>query len=69
VEKDTLQVKVLQGATEEVVITAIVGTQIRIAWSNAAMSAIAMLMALVAVFSWNRYLSHRPDAEPEPAAA
>lgn len=63
VEKDTLHVRVLIGSSQEVVISSIVGTQRRIALSNAAMSFIAMLMALVAVFAWNRSLKKTSSSE------
>ncbi len=56
VEKDTLHVRVLMGSSQEVIISSIVGTQRRIALSNSAMTFIAMLMAFVAVFAWNRSL-------------
>lgn len=57
VEADSLNVTVLQGGGQEVVITEIGRTQISIAWSNAAMSLIAFLMAFAGVFSWNRWLA------------
>jgi len=63
VEKDTLHVRVLIGSSQEVVISSIVGTQRRIALSNAAMSFIAMLMAFVAVFTWNRSLKKTSSSE------
>jgi hypothetical protein len=56
-EADSLEVTVLPGGGQEVVITQIGRTQTRIAWSNGAMSFIAFLMAFVGVFSWNRWLS------------
>jgi len=59
VETDTLDVTILEGSSQEVVITSIGRTQVRIAWSNAAMSFIAFLMAFVGVFSWNRFQSRR----------
>ncbi|MDE2996472.1 MAG: hypothetical protein OXT73_07025 [Bacteroidota bacterium] len=57
VEADSLDVTVLRGGGQEVVITEIGRTQISIAWSNAAMSLIAFLMAFAGVFSWNRWLA------------
>jgi len=59
VESDTLNVTILEGSSQEVVITDIGRTQVRIAWSNAAMSFIAFLMAFVGVFSWNRFQARR----------
>jgi hypothetical protein len=63
VEAESLQVTVLRGGGQEVVITQIGQTQVRIAWSNAAMSFIAFLMAFVGVFSWNRWIKNR-SAQP-----
>ena len=48
VEAESLNVTVLPGSGQEVVITQIGRTQARIAWSNGAMSFLAFLMALVA---------------------
>jgi hypothetical protein len=62
VEKDTLHVRVLRGSGQEIVIMSIVGTQRRIAASNAAMSLIAMVIALALVMAWNRHL-RRTKAE------
>ncbi len=56
VESDTLQVTVLPGSGQEVVISEIGKTQVRIAGSNAAMSFIALIMAFVGVMAWNRLL-------------
>ena len=56
VEAESLNVTVLPGTGQEVVITQIGRTQARIAWSNGAMSFIAFLMAFLGVFSWNRWL-------------
>ncbi|GMQ80927.1 MAG: hypothetical protein BMS9Abin05_0356 [Rhodothermia bacterium] len=64
VEKDTLHVRVLKGSSQEVIISSIVGTQRRIAASNAIMTFIAMLMAFVAVFIWNRSVKKAFDSEP-----
>ena len=62
VEADTLQVTVLPGADQDVVITQIGRTQISIAWSNAAMAFVAFLMAFAGVFSWNRWLTRSGSA-------
>ncbi|MCZ6705411.1 MAG: hypothetical protein O6942_05870 [Bacteroidetes bacterium] len=64
VEKDTLHVRVLEGSGQEVVISSIIGTQRRIALSNAAMTFIAMWMAFAAVFAWNRSLKKASLSEP-----
>jgi len=71
VEQDTLDVRVLRGSGQEVVISSIVGTQTRIAWSNAGMSLIAMLMAIAGVVAWNRFpVRETPeDTDGDPALA
>lgn len=56
VEADSVQVRVLRGAAQEIVLTDIAGTQRRIAWSNAAMSFIMGLIALAGVVAWNRFI-------------
>ena len=56
-EKDSLEVLLLPGASQEVVISSIVATQRRIALYNAVMSFMAFLIVLSAVFFWNRMLS------------
>lgn len=65
VEADTLEVMVLQGAAQEIVIKDIGDTQVRIAWSNMAMSFIALVMAFSGVFFWNRMM---PSPEVTPAS-
>ena len=65
VEQDTLHVRVLLGSGQEIVISSIVGTQRLIAMSNSAMSLIAMIIAAVGVFAWNRYRKKK-DAAVEP---
>ncbi|HAY35892.1 MAG: hypothetical protein HOC28_08495 [Bacteroidetes Order II. Incertae sedis bacterium] len=62
VQADTLQVKVLQGAAQEVVIEQISSTHVRIAWSNFVMSFIGFLMAFGLVFGWNRMLKRSESA-------
>lgn len=61
VEAESLEVTVLPGGSQEVVITEIGRTQVSIAWSNGAMSFIAFLMAFVGVFSWNRWQNRREE--------
>jgi len=58
---DSIQVKVSPGAGQEVVFSEIGKTHVSIAWSNTAMSFIALIIAFVAVFSWNRLLSRRKE--------
>ena len=53
-EKDSLDVLVLPGASQEVVILSIVATQQRIAFYNAAMSLMAFLIVSIGVYYWNR---------------
>ncbi|GIV61324.1 MAG: hypothetical protein KatS3mg044_0190 [Rhodothermaceae bacterium] len=61
VERDSLEVRVLPGAAQEVVIAEIAATQARIAGMNAAMSFGAFLLFAAGVFWWNRYLRRRGD--------
>jgi hypothetical protein len=61
VEKDSLEVYVLPGSRQEVVIASISGTQRRIALSNAVMAGIMFLIAGVGVYFWNRYQARNPD--------
>ncbi|GIV59159.1 DUF3592 domain-containing protein [Rhodocaloribacter litoris] len=68
VERDTLDVRVLPGADQEVVITEIAATQARIARMNAAMSFVAFLLFGAGVFWWNRYLRRRGDPARRSAA-
>lgn len=56
VDEDSVEVYVNPGADQEVVIASIAGTHTSIAWSNAAMSFVAFLIALTGVWAWNRYL-------------
>lgn len=56
VNEDSVEVHVRPGADQEVVISSVAGTHTSIAWSNAAMSFVAFLIALAGVWSWNRYL-------------
>ena len=71
VDKDTLHVRVLRDSGQEIVISSIVGTQRRIAASNAAMSLIAMVISLALVMAWNRLVRQRQGGAsedgPEPA--
>lgn len=62
VESDSLRVRVLRGAAQEIVLEEIGGTQRRIAWSNAAMSLIMGLIALAGAVAWNRFV--RGGGEP-----
>lgn len=63
VEADSLPVRVLRGAAQEIVLTDIAGTQRRIAWSNAAMSLVMALIALAGVVAWNRLLGRGGEAD------
>ena len=60
---DSVAVHVLPNAGQDVVIDGIVGTQRRIALSNAVMSLVAFLMAFVGVLAWNRSAQRRTDTE------
>jgi hypothetical protein len=66
VDKDSLEVFVLPGADQDVVIASISGTATSIAWSNAAMSFIAFLIAVAGVWSWNRFLARRRSESSDP---
>ncbi len=61
VEKDTLGVRVLPGADQEIVIASIAATQSRIAAINAGICGIAALMASIGLLFWNRSLRQRGD--------
>ena len=66
VEADSLQVYVLPGAAQEVVIANISRTQVLIAASNAVMAFIATLMAFWGVFAWNRWLARQEGLTEQP---
>ncbi len=61
VQEDSVEVSVLPGSAQEVVFTEIGKTHVSIAWSNSAMSLIALIIALIGVVSWNRYLARKED--------
>ncbi len=61
VEKDSLDVRVLPGADQEIVITSIAATQSRIAAINAAISLFGFFFFGAGVFWWNRYLRKKGD--------
>lgn len=64
--KTSLDVRVLPGAAQPVVITEVAATQWRIAAMNAAISFGAFLMFVVGLAFWQRYLRrerHRADAD------
>mgnify|MGYP006919303554 CR=1 FL=1 len=63
VEADTLSVMVLAGSAQEVVIQEIGETQVKIAWSNAAMSLIGLLMTFVGVFYWNKMMRFQTEQD------
>lgn len=56
VDEDSVEVYVQPGSDQEIVISSVAGTHTSIAWSNAAMSFVAFLLALTGVWAWNRYL-------------
>ena len=55
---DSVDVLVLAGTSQEVVIASIAGTQQRIALYNIGMGFIAFVLAAVGVFFWNRMLDN-----------
>ena len=63
VEADTLSVMVLAGSTQEVVIQEIGETQVKIAWSNAAMSLIGLFMTFVGVLYWNKMMRFQTEQD------
>ena len=66
--KETIDVRVLPGADQEIVIAPIGRAQWRLAAINAAISLLGFLMAAAGVFAWNRYLRRRGDpAEADPS--
>lgn len=67
VEEDSLAVRVLRGAPEEVVIEAIAATQSRIAALNAAMCLLGFVLSALGVGLWNRYLKRHGDPGEVPA--
>ena len=62
VEADTLMVRVLSGAAQEVVFEEIGATHVHIAWSNFGMSLVAFIIAFVGVFSWNKMLRNSTES-------
>jgi hypothetical protein len=58
---DQLEVRVLPGASQEVVITSVGATQSRIAAINAAMCLVGFLLLGFAVYRWNTYLARQGD--------
>ncbi len=67
--RETVNVLVLPGAAQEVVIEAIARPQWRMAAINAAMSFGAFLIFFFGVLAWNRYLTRRGDPAVNPAAS
>lgn len=59
--RETVDVLVLPGADQEVVIEAIARPQWRMAAINAAMSFVGLVLLSFGVFSWNRYLQRKGD--------
>jgi hypothetical protein len=71
-DKDTVEVRVAEDASQEVVITSIVNTQWRIAAMNAAIAFVAFILFAIGVWYWNRWLQEEGDPaqrgveEPDP---
>ena len=59
--KETLNVRVFPGASQEIVIEDIVRTQWKIAAMQAIICLAGFLLAGVGVFAWNRYLTKHGD--------
>lgn len=72
-DKKTVDVRVAEGASQNVVITSIVNTQWRIAAMNAAIAFVAALLFGIGVGYWNRSLRSEGDPaargvdEPDPS--
>lgn len=65
--QETLDVRVLLGASQQIVISQIASTQWKMAALQSAMCFVGFLMAATGVFIWNRYLSKKGDpAEGSP---
>lgn len=60
-DKETVEVRVNPGASQEVVITSIVNTQWRIAAMNSAIALVAALLFGGGVWYWNRSLAEEGD--------
>lgn len=67
--KETLDVLVMPGEAQAVVIADIARPQWRIAAINAAMSFLGFLFFSVAVFAWNRFLNRKGDPADRPVPA
>jgi len=59
VEADSLDVRVLPGTAQEVVITSIGRTHVSIALSNALFAFVIFVMAFIGVRAWNRHLDRK----------
>lgn len=59
--KDTVDVRVMEGAAQEVVIADIARPQWRMAAINAGVSLLGLVMLTIGVFAWNRYLARKGD--------
>ena len=60
-DRKTVDVLGLPGAAQEVVVEAIARPQWRMAALNAVMSLVALVMAVIGVRAWNRYLARKGD--------
>ena len=75
--QETIDVRVLPGAAQEIVIASTGGPdarligrpQWRLAAINAAMCLIGLVILTVGVWAWNRYLARRGDPGEQPVAA
>ncbi len=59
--KDSLEVRVLAGEDQEIVIAAVARTQWRMAAINSAMSFMGLILLTIGVGAWNRYLKRKGD--------
>lgn len=59
--KDSLDVRVLSGEDQEIVVAAVARTQWRMAAINGAMSFVGLILLTIGVSAWNRYLKQKGD--------
>lgn len=59
--KDSVEVRLLAGEDQEIVVTAVARTQWRMAAINSAMSFVGLILLTIGVGAWNRYLRREGD--------
>lgn len=66
---ETVEVRVLPGADQPIVLAALGRAHWRMAAINASMCAVGFFLLSIAVFAWNRYLKRKGDPARLPAEA